>query len=65
MIPDEESRRLDEVQAQWPALFGEPMPFGFDVTEGDLDILEQCVRERSKRALDALLKERYSHGRAY
>ena len=65
MITEEESRRLDEVQAQWRTLFGEEMPFGFDVTEGDLDVLEQCVRERSKRALNKLLKERSSHGRAY
>lgn len=65
MTTDEMSDRLEAVQAQWPALFGETMPFGFDVTEGDIDILEQCVRERSKRALTALLKERHADGRVY
>lgn len=65
MITDEESDRLDAVQAQWPALFGEEMPFGFDVTVGDLDVLEQCVRERSKEPIDKVLKERYADGRMY
>lgn len=65
MITLEMNDRLEAVQARWPDLFGEELPFGFDVNWGDLDVLEQCVRERDRRALEAVLARRHAEGVFY
>lgn len=65
MTTDEEWDRLERVMADWPRVFGESLPFGFDVTVGDLDLLERCLRARSKREFNAMLKRRHSSARAY
>lgn len=65
MLTEEMSERLDRIQAGWLRAFEEELPFGFDVSWGDLDVLEQCLEEGSQRPLNAVLKERHVPGRHY
>lgn len=65
MITDEMLERLDRIERQWPEVFSEGLAFGFDISWGDLDVLEQCLQERSKRALNKVLEERHSEAVIY
>lgn len=48
--------QIEVLGLQWTRLFGEPMPFGFEVREEQLPILQQCIDQQSKRPLDIYIE---------
>ena len=64
-MTDEECTRLARVQERWEKVFGNSMPFGFEVGIADLPILERCVELRDQTPLDEAIRERLADGRVY
>ena len=48
--------QIEELGLEWTRLFGEPMPFGFEIREEQLPILRQCIEQQSKRPLDVYIE---------
>lgn len=47
---------LDELREDWMAVFGEGMPWGFEVGEQQIPLLRQCVEERSREQLNDYIR---------
>ena len=42
---------LDALREQWEAVFGERMPWGFEIKEAQVPMLRRCIRLRSQEPL--------------
>ena len=56
---------LDELREDWFAVFGESMPWGFEIGEEQIPLLRQCVERRSQEPLDRYVQALISDGRIY
>ena len=44
-----------EMREDWEAIFGESMPWGFEIGEDQIPILRQCIAKRSREPLKAYI----------
>ena len=47
----EESKEVEALRRKWEEVFGELMPWGFQIRLGQVPMLRKCVAERSKQPL--------------
>ncbi len=43
---------LEKLAPDWYRTFGESMPMGFEVTPDQIDIIRDCIRQKSQKPLD-------------
>ena len=46
---------IEAVRADWERVFGEPITWGFEITEPQIPIMHECIRLRSKAPLAAYI----------
>ena len=56
---------LFALAAEWEQVFGESMPAGFEIGPSDVPLMRQCIRERSRQALNDHIKALLADGRVY
>ena len=52
---------LEALEPQWLALFGGPLPKGFEVTPSQVPLIRQCLAERSTAPLDRYVQSLGPH----
>ena len=62
---EKEAQVLFDLQEEWQRVFGEGMPWGFEIGEQDIPLLQRCVKNRSRVELERLVRERLKDGRVY
>ena len=55
MTSDTTQEVLD-LMAEWQAIFGEPMPWGFEVGENEIPILRQCIKQKSQQPIEDFVR---------
>ena len=50
-MTDEEFAELEELREKWVDVFGELMPWGFQIQLGQFPMLRRCIEGRSKQPL--------------
>ena len=43
---------IEALRDDWERTFGEPMPWGFEITEPQVPMMRRCIRERSRKPLE-------------
>ena len=65
MTTGKEWLELEDLAPEWQAIFGEPMPMGFEVTPDMIPLMKRCIREKTMEPLDAYLDLALADGRVY
>ena len=52
---------LEALEPQWLALFGGPLPKGFEVTPSQVPLIRRCIAERSTVPLERYVESLGTH----